>query len=78
MNKERNSVETFLQKDRRLKARKQSYKETYRKGALVEYNGKDKLVEWINQDDIIIRLHTAGKMDDGTEFIQVTIEGFKP
>lgn len=70
--------ETFLQKDRRLKNRKQVYKETYKKGVFMEYNQKDKLVEWIKQNDIVVKVNAAGTMEDETEFIQVTIEGFKP
>ncbi len=72
------SEETYFQKEKRLKSRKQVYKETYKKGVFIEYNAKDNLASWIAQNDVIVRVNTAGRLDDGTEFIQVTIEGFKP
>lgn len=71
------ATESFFQKEKRLKARKSVYKETYKKGALFIEN-KDVLIEWIRQKDIIIRVIAAGKLDDGTEFNQLSIEGFNP
>jgi hypothetical protein len=70
--------ESLFQKEKRLKSRKQVYKETYRKGLFFEYNQKDKLIEWIKQNDVIIRVHSGGQLNDETEFVSITIEGFKP
>jgi hypothetical protein len=68
--------ETFFQKERRLKARKQVYKETYKKGLF--FINKEQLCEWIKKEDVLIRVHNAGKLNDETEFINITIEGFVP
>ncbi len=68
--------ESFIQKDKRLKSRKSVYKETYRKGLFMD--DKETLIEWIKQKDVIVRINAAGKLDDGTEYNQITIEGFNP
>jgi hypothetical protein len=70
--------ENFLQKDKRLKSRKQVWIETYKRGAFIEFQDKENLPKWLLQKDIVIRLNKAGKMDDGTEFINITIEGITP
>jgi hypothetical protein len=67
--------EHWLQKERRLKSRKATFKMTYKKGAFIEYNEKDKLIEFLKQPDIVVRLNADGVLDDGTSFFQVTIEG---
>lgn len=70
------ATESFLQIDKRLKSRKSVYKETYKKGLFIE--NKEVLIEWIRQKEVIIRINAAGKLDDGTEYNQITIEGFNP
>lgn len=66
-------AETPTQIDKRLKARKQVYKETYRKGLFLipKY-----LLDWLNQDEVIIRIHSSGSLDDGKQFVNITVEGF--
>lgn len=76
MAKGKQKHETYWQKEKRLKARKSVYKETYKKG--VFFDNKHTLIDWLNQNDIIVRVNAAGKLDDESEFIQITIEGFKP
>lgn len=71
------ATESFFQKEKRLKARRSVYRETYRKNALFIEN-KEVLIKWIRQRDIIIRVIAAGKLDDDTEFNQLSIEGFNP
>lgn len=68
--------ETPACKEKRLKSRKQTYKQTYRKG--LYFSDKQKLIEWLNQEDVIVRVHCGGLLDDDSEFIQITIEGLKP
>lgn len=68
--------ESFFAKERRLKARRQTFKMVYKKGCF--FDNKQRLIEYLQQPDIIVRANAAGDMDDGTEFIQITIEGFKP
>lgn len=68
--------ENWLAKERRLKARRQTFKMVYKKGLFFE--NKQRLIEYLQQPDIIVRANAAGDMEDGTEFIQITIEGFKP
>lgn len=68
--------ESIFQKDKRLKDRKSVYKETYKKGLF--FDNKNVLIEWLKQNDILIRVHAGGKLDDETEYIQITIEGFRP
>jgi len=67
--------ETFFQKERRLKSRKQSYKMTYKKGLF--YNNTDRLKEYLDQPDVMVRVLNTGSLDDDTSFITITIEGFK-
>ena len=67
--------ESYFDKQRRLKARKQNFKMTYKKGLF--YNNPDRLVEYLNQKDVVIRVHASGGMDDDTDFITISIEGFK-
>lgn len=76
MEQNTSEYEPFWKREARLKKRKSIYKETYKKGVIFE--NTDKLIEWLKQNDILIRVNAAGKMDDETEFIQITIEGFKP
>lgn len=68
--------ESFWAKERRLKARRQTFKMTYRKG--VFWQNYHLLKEYLSQPDIIIRTNAEGNMDDGTSFLQITIEGIKP
>ena len=68
--------ETFFQKEKRLKARRQTYKETYRKGLF--YMAYERLKGYIDQPNVFIRIHSSGELDDGTAFIQITLEGFTP
>lgn len=67
------NLETPTQKDERLKKRKQVYKETYRKGIFLK---TESLKEWINQDDVAIRALSSGQLDDGKQFVTITVEGF--
>jgi len=69
--------ESLFQKERRLKARKQSYKMTYKKGVYYNTWGYKNLIEYLNQPDVLVRVLNAGSMDDDTQFITITIEGFK-
>ena len=66
--------ESFLAKERRLKARKPVYKETYAKGMFLI--SKEELCEWIMQPDVLIRAHSSGTLNDETQFVQITVEGF--
>jgi len=68
-------MESLFQKEKRLKARKPVYTETYKKGVFIP--NKKILCEWIMQEDVIVRVHKGGSLDDGTEFNNVSIEGFK-
>lgn len=67
--------ETFREKEKRLRNRKQDYKLTYKKGLF--YNNIDRLIEYLKQPDVAVRVHASGSLDDDTDFIQITIEGFK-
>ena len=67
--------ETYFQLQRRLKSRKQNFKMTYKKG--IFYNNPDRLIEYLKQNDVVIRVHASGGMDDDTDFITISIEGFK-
>lgn len=69
--------ETIQQKETRLKKRKPIYTETYRKGLFLN-NAPESLKKWVDQPDIVVRVHKGGNLDDGTEFINITIEGIKP
>lgn len=68
--------ENIFQKEKRLKARKIVYKETYKKGLFMI--NKEQLISWINQSEVLIRIHHAGQLNDETEFVTISIEGFKP
>lgn len=68
--------ENIFTKERRLKARKQTYKETYKKGFF--YVAYQRLQEYIGQPDVLVRCHASGQLDDGIAFIQITVEGFTP
>lgn len=68
--------ETLFQKEERLKKRKQSFKMTYRKGLF--WSDKEKLCQFIMQDEVLIKIHFAGNLDDDTEFCNVTVEGMQP
>lgn len=61
---------------KQLEKRKQVYRESYRKG--VFFDNKEKLIEWLRQKDVIVRVHAGGRLDDDIELIQITIEGFIP
>lgn len=67
--------ETYHQKELRLKARKQIYKMTYKKGVFM--HNHEALCKWIMQQDVVLRINSGGLLDDDTEFVQLTIEGFK-
>lgn len=67
--------ENFIQRERRQKARKSVYKETYKKGVFID---KEQIIKWLNQDDILVRVNAGGKLNDNSEYIQITIEGFDP
>lgn len=75
MNKEIKK-ETLFQKEKRLKNRKQSFRMTYKKG--IFHNNFNILKAYLDQPDVVVRVHAGGQMDDQTEFIQITIEGIKP
>lgn len=68
--------ESFFAKERRLRTRRQTFKMSYNKGLYFE--NKKELIKWLEQDEILVRIHSGGKMNDGTEFLQITIEGIKP
>ena len=68
--------ESFFAKERRLKARKQNYKATYKKGVFYNSWQYKNLIGYLNSPDVIVRVHSAGTLDDGKDFIQITIEGF--
>lgn len=69
--------ESLFHKERRLKARKQSFAMSYKKGVFYNAWSYKNLIDYLNQPDVLVRVHKAGSMDDDTEFIQITIEGFK-
>lgn len=66
--------ESFFQKEKRLKARRPVYKETFKKGLF--YMAYERLISYINQPDVLVRIHSSGELDDGTSFLNITIEGF--
>ena len=68
--------ESLFAKERRLKARKSTYKVTYKKGVFYNSWQHENLVGYLNQPDVLVRVHSAGTLDDGKNFIQITIEGF--
>ena len=72
-----NNEETFLAKERRLKARKQTFKMSYKKGLYYTSWKYKNLVDYLNQPDVLVRVLNTGSMDDDTDFITITIEGFK-
>lgn len=67
--------ESLFQKERRLKARKQDFKMTYKKGVFYSAYQYQNLIDYLNQRDVIVRVHATGTLDDGTSFLQITIEG---
>lgn len=70
--------ESFFAKEKRLKARKQSFKMTYRKGLFYNTWAYKTLIDYLNQPDVLVRVNSGGELDDGKAFIQITIEGFTP
>lgn len=69
--------ETFFQKERRLKARKQSFCVTYNKGIFYNTWAYKQLIEYLNQPDVLVRVLKGGTLNDDTNFLTITIEGFK-
>lgn len=43
----------------------------------VFHNKKQDVVDWINQSGVDVRCIEHGYYDDGTEFMNIVIEGFK-
>lgn len=70
--------ETIFQKERRLKSRKQTYSATYKKGVFYSQYQHQNLIDYLNQPDVLVRVHKVGNLDDDTAFISITIEGFQP
>jgi hypothetical protein len=70
--------ESIFQKEKRLKARKQDLKITYKKGVFYSVYQYKNLIDYLNQPDVLVRVHAAGTLDDDTAFVQITIEGFAP
>lgn len=70
--------ESLFQKERRLKARKQSFKMTYKKGVFYNAYQYKNLIDYLNQPDVLVRVHATGNLDDDKAFLQITIEGFDP
>lgn len=77
MEKQNKKEETLFQKERRLKARKPDYKMSYKKGIFYNAYQYEKLIDYLKQPDVLVRVHATGSLDDNTDFIQITIEGFK-
>lgn len=73
----KNKEESIFQKERRLKARKQDYKISYKKGVYYSQYAYKQLIDYLNQPDVLVRVLNAGSMDDDTAFVTITIEGFK-
>lgn len=73
----KNKEESIFQKERRLKARKQSYKASYKKGIFYNQWAYKQLIDYLNQPDVLVRVLNAGSLDDDTAFVTITIEGFK-
>ena len=70
--------EIFFQKERRLKARKETYSATYKKGVFYSQYKYKNIIDYLNQPDVLVRVHKTGILDDDTTFISITIEGFQP
>jgi hypothetical protein len=68
-------TETFFEKEKRLKKRTQDFKMTYKKGLF--YANKDRLIEYLQQPDVLVRVHASGSLNDDNSFITISIEGFK-
>lgn len=68
--------ESIFQKEKRLKARKQDFKMTYKKGVFYSQYQYKNLIDYLSQPDVIVRVHAVGSLDDDKAFIQITIEGF--
>ena len=77
MAKTETKEENFFQKERRLKARKQTYSATYKKGVFYSQYQYKNLIDYLNQPDVLVRVHKVGSLDDDTTFISITIEGFQ-
>lgn len=69
--------ETLFEKERRLKSRKQDYKVAYKKGVYYNSWQYDNLIKYLKEKDVLVRVLNAGSLNDGTDFITITIEGFK-
>lgn len=72
------SEENIFQKERRLKKRKQVYKETYKKGIYWVDWKRQEIADHVLEDDVLIKVINSGDLDDGTHFLTITIEGYKP
>ncbi len=65
-----------MAKSKSVEKRKQTIKWSFQRN--VFHNNKHELIKWIKQSEVQVRCHSTGSYNDGTEFIQITIEGFKP
>ncbi len=70
-------AESLFQKDKRLKSRKYASKVTYKKGVFYNQHSYKNIIGYLNSPDVIVRVLNAGDLNDGTNFITITIEGFK-
>lgn len=64
-----------MAKSKPVEKRKQTVKWGFQKD--IFHNDKKELIKWIEQPNVKVRCHSAGSYNDGTEFLNVTIEGFK-
>lgn len=69
--------ETLFQKEKRLKARKQTFKTSYKKGVYYNSYHHNRLIDYLTQPDVLVRVINAGSLDDDKSFITITIEGFE-
>lgn len=69
------SVGTFEQKQSMLRKRKRDFSIKYRKG--VYFSPPGVLANILTQPDLVIRCHESGVLDDNTQYINISIEGFK-
>lgn len=59
------------------KTRKRKVQSRYGFMKEVYHNKKQDVVDWINQPGVDVRCIEHGYYDDGTEFMNIVIEGFK-
>jgi len=69
--------ETIYQKEKRLKAREQSFSMSYKKGVFYRTTAYKNLIDYLKQPDVLVRVLKSGYLNDDTCFITITIEGFK-